>query len=930
MKRMIITAILFSQTLGVPAQEKKERQIALWGHVRSSLTRSGIKDVRITLMLEDSTVVDTMRVFRQWWDGKEDYAYRFNIPAREQKYIIRAEHPDYELCDVNYHVRHIARNTYFDAPWHYLKRRSVQDYDLEGGTLGEVVVKKTRVKVFARGDTVVYNADAFNLPEGSMLDDLIKQMPGAELTSDGRILINGRQIDELTLNGKDFFGSNKKVMLKNLPLYTVNQLKVFEKSTERSQWLGREVEDKKYAMDVVLKRQYNTGLLGNATIARGTDDLWLARLFGLRYTDNSRLSLYGNTNNVNMAGKADNEGYWDDYTGNNGRTETHNAGLDLMVDDREKRFQNNFTATVDWTKNDLETETNSEQYMANGNSTFSKSNTTQIEKSLNVMVSNRFKTAHPLRSWHTHANTTFNYSTSDGESNSLAEQIGVNTNRTSSLTDSRRVSGNGDFGIWRKTSWGDDGGLNFRTNISHSKSHSQSEQHVVYPYGTNTDIHQLRYTPVGPNTNYDYAIAPYYSFNLLHGFTLYTDYTYFQQYSEQDYLTYLQDSIQTTLDTRNSNRQTSLNRTHALAVALRYNKNSERSRLKGRLYLTLRHFDKRLHYASTPVDTTITQHNTNLEPDLIVEKTWKTRADSCYQRSLRLHYNLRETLPSLLSQVAINDDQDPLHIRTGNPGLRPTLTHAFDARLNLSRRRPWAYYSIFANLNVYRNSVSQGYTYNPETGVYTYRPMNVNGNWNASLRFAFQGCFDKQSLFYYAADLIGSYSRNVAYAALAGSTASVQSHVNNWNVGPSLRLSYQKEGNAAGFTGGLNYRHATQQEGTIDNVNAASFSYGLNGQLQLTKWATIGTDLTMHSKRGYNDASLNRDELIWNATASCSLVKNKLLLKLEAYDLLHQLSNITIIIDGQGRTEAVYNTLPRYVMLSLTYRFQKFPKNKQQ
>ena len=82
----------------------------------------------------------------------------------------------------------------------------------------------------------------------------------------------------------------------------------------------------------------------------------------------------------------------------------------------------------------------------------------------------------------------------------------------------------------------------------------------------------------------------------------------------------------------------------------------------------------------------------------------------------------------------------------------------------------------------------------------------------------------------------------------------------------------------------------------------------------MTKWASVSTDLRVHSKRGCNAPSLNRDELLWNANANCSLVKNQLSLKLEAYDLLHQLSNVVVGINGQGRTETVYNTLPRYVI----------------
>ena len=147
MKTHIITIILLLSAAGfaAEAQEKSARTISLWGHVKNSLTRVGIKGAFITLMREDSTVVDTMHVFQQWTGGKDDFAYRFKIPAKEQKYIIRAEHPDYETCDVNYHVRHISRNTFFDAPWHYMKKRQPKNDDAH--ELGEVTIRATKIKM---------------------------------------------------------------------------------------------------------------------------------------------------------------------------------------------------------------------------------------------------------------------------------------------------------------------------------------------------------------------------------------------------------------------------------------------------------------------------------------------------------------------------------------------------------------------------------------------------------------------------------------------------------------------------------------------------------------------------------------------------------------------------------------------------------------
>lgn len=121
--------------------------------------------------------------------------------------------------------------------------------------LDQVVVSATQVKFYYRGDTMVYNASAFVLSEGSMLDALVKQLPGVEIRENGDIYHNGRLVKSLLLNGKDFFREDKTVMLENLPTYMVKNIEVYDKLGDRSKFLGYELPgDKEYVMDVKLKR----------------------------------------------------------------------------------------------------------------------------------------------------------------------------------------------------------------------------------------------------------------------------------------------------------------------------------------------------------------------------------------------------------------------------------------------------------------------------------------------------------------------------------------------------------------------------------------------------------------------------------------------------------------------------------------------------
>lgn len=105
-----------------------------------------------------------------------------------------------------------------------------------------------------KGDTIVYNADAFQLSQGSMLDALIEQLPGAQLNEDGVITVNGKRISSLLVNGKDFFRGDPKIALENLPAYMVNKVKVYEQQTDYEKLTGRKEWERPLVMDVNLKK----------------------------------------------------------------------------------------------------------------------------------------------------------------------------------------------------------------------------------------------------------------------------------------------------------------------------------------------------------------------------------------------------------------------------------------------------------------------------------------------------------------------------------------------------------------------------------------------------------------------------------------------------------------------------------------------------
>lgn len=195
--------------------------------------------------------------------------------------------------------------------------------------LGEATVKATKLMMVMKGDTLVYNADAFQLAEGSMLDKLISMLTGVELKKDGVITVNGRRVDRLLVNGEDFFTDSPKVALENLPAYTVDKVKVYERMNDRDRALGytkEEVGKQPLAMDVQLKKQYSMGGFANVGGAYGTDGHYGARLFALRFTRQSRIGAYANINDFMGGSYYDSNGNWQTASGGSMAT-TKDAGL---------------------------------------------------------------------------------------------------------------------------------------------------------------------------------------------------------------------------------------------------------------------------------------------------------------------------------------------------------------------------------------------------------------------------------------------------------------------------------------------------------------------------------------------------------------------------------------------------------------------------
>ena len=914
-------------------KKKKERKIELYGEVYDSFTKAKIKAF-ITLMRPDSTVVDTTTCYT--WSTSSYYG--FKVPAVQADFIIKATAEGYNDTYLNYPLRHIARNSYFELPRILMKKKQDEIWredDLEG-----VTVTGTRVKIAYRGDTIVYNAAAFNLPEGSMLDGLIRQMPGAELKDNGDIYINGKKVDYLTLNGKDFFKGQNKVMLDNLPYFTVRDIKVYNKSTKQSELVGRDVEKKDYVMDVSLKREYSRGYMGNIETGIGTDDRYMARLFGLYYSDHSRLSVFGNTNNINENRKPGSDGEWRPSEMPQGLRATKQTGISLNTEDEDKNWEEEMDATFSWNDADNWSRTATERFASDGH-IFGGAESWSRQKDFNLNISNGLYVKKPFTMY---TRGFLNYSNGDrhtSSQDSTWRQDIINRTINNGLNKYRTLSISGNVYLFHKFDWGDNVTLSLSGNYGKQKpSENFSLSNTYFAQSSTNDLRDY-YNDTQQN-GYQYNANLSYSLQLLNNWHLepYVSYqqTWNNNHNQQYRLDWLEDAAKDSheigwlpssrdqlakaFDYDNSSHETRLERIYSGGLTLNHSDDSQYVELS----LPLSYNNERMHYVAQPLDTMAHRHYTTFSPRVMFYQ-WGNK------KGLQsASYNMNVSQPSFTSLMPHRNTTSTLATWENNPHLKARITHSFYLSFQFNNDSIRRFANIWTNASITQRSWGTLTTYNSETGAYTYKNDNIDGNWYWGLGSSYQQPIDHKKRLTAKQRADVEYTHSVDFpiqyiTSLSGATdAAPKSTVNNWTLHERLELEYQKDKLTASVSGEVSWRSSTSKRENFERISAFDFNYGAR-LMYFIPWVklSLGTDIKMFCRRGYNSSMMNTDDLVWNAELSRTLYKEKITLKLTAFDLLHQLSNKQYNVNAQGRTETWNNCIPRYIMLSCAYKLSRSP-----
>ena len=860
----------------------------------------------------------------------------------------------------------------------------------------EVTARVAQVEM--KADTFVFNADAYRMPEGSMLEELVKKLPGAEIDDEGNIKINGKSVSKIMVDGKEYFQNDTKMALKNLPSKLIKKLKSYDKKSDYSRITGIDDGEEETVLDLSVKKGMKDGWVGNFDAAYGTEDRYSGKANVNRFMDNSYLSVIGSRNNVNDFG-----GRWGG--GGSGITTSTMGGATFAWENGKPEYTAGLLklgGNVRYSSRDSESETrtNSEMFLPTGASQFSNSKNLGTNWSQSVNANFQIE-------WFPDSMTNIlfrpNFSHSDGNSFSNNRSVTFNKNpfeagltdpveEYKKMTDTEgiRVNGNERLNSGDNYSNNVDASLqvnrrlgvpgrNITLNVdgaySESDNKSYSRSMVRYYQRTSDELNADYQNTMSPSKNYSVQGRFSYTEPILKGTVLQLSYQaqyrfqdtnrdmsiydkleealkdkdltdvtaadlYYGTYNGKSFESYGIDLTQLVRDTENSQYATYKEFNQSVNLMFRHNSKLENGQefnfnagVNWQPQRTDMEYEKRGRYIDT------TRYIQNWAPRLNFR--WKISNTS----QLRVRYNGRMSQPSMTNLIEVMDNSNPLRISTGNAGLKSSWNDNFNVDYNnYITEKQMGWYAGFRGDRT-RRSISNATIYDTESGVNYSRPMNIDGAWSVRTWMGFNTALDKEKHFNLNWSQSINHANNVGYISSKLNTGAQQflypvvdmnglfnymsennllekANTKSTDLGENLRINFRNDLLEVGVNGGMNYQHARNDMLASGNRDTWFFNYGGNVVVNMPWDMQFSSDISQQSRRGYDDASMNTNELIWNAQLSQNFLKQKnATVSVQWYDILRNRSSISRSLSATNRSDTWTNAIHSYVMVHFIYRF---------
>jgi len=816
-------------------------------------------------------------------------------------------------------------------------------------TLGEVEIRSEAPPVRIKNDTLEFNASSFKVNPDSNVEALLKQLPGVEISKDGKITVNGKEVNEILVNGKSFFGKDGAVAIKNLPSEIIDKIQVSDTKTKEEQLTGQGASSDNKSINITIQEDKNKGLFGKFTGGYGSDKRYEASGLINYFKDKQKISFLGASNNINAVGFSMDEIFdamgggrnrsfysnsngsfgVDDMTfgGNTGITQSSMLGLNF-ADEWSKKFEPSGSYFYTNSKNENKTRSRTENLLPADSET-GASNSFITESSGFSTTRNdghnlNFEFEYKIDSMTTLSvrprfsrNTTM---ADDFSERSSTNDLGL-INQSTSLTKNDRTSENfqNDFYLMRKfKKKGRSMGLTFNNankqndanQINKSETYFFQDDEMPDDIRNQRELNNTKDNTYFARLGYLEPITDSLSLNLRLG------------YHWKDFNT-----NKSTFNYNSGNQQYS-----DVNSLLSYDLTSRTRIFNPTVGFNIRKKKISLGiYAGTQV---IDFENNSLylgETNSVNKKYMLPTANGWMNynisksKSIYMYYNFEVTLPTASQLLPVIDLSNPLSQIMGNPNLDPKKNHNFYMNFNDYDYGSKSGYYIYAGVNFVESEIVASRVFDPTDLISRITYQNIDDmvysyagiSWNKSVK-------REENTFRLGFGINGNFnsSKGLTNNALYRSEAySFEPSANfGWDYGELLTVepSYSYNWNLTNFS---NY--------TIDKSSNFTHNFKIQITSHWPKHVVFGNDFGYTYNSNISDG-FKKDFFLMNSSLGYNFMNDKLLFKVKVYDLLNQNQSAVRNITPTAIQDIENTVLKRYVMFSLTYQIEKFGGKKKE
>ena len=840
--------------------------------------------------------------------------------------------------------------------------------------------------IIVKKDTIEYSASSFKTSDNDMLEELLKKLPGVEIGSDGSITANGETITKVMIDGKEFFLDDPQLATKNIPAKIIEKVRVVEKKSEQAEFTGIDDGDEETVIDLSVKPGMMDGWFGNVMAGGGHDMLqkntgdagdWRYQAAGMagRFTDNSQISIILNGNNTNNRGFNDiagsmmqtmrgsrgmgrGTGGW----GRNGITTSWMAGANGAFNLLDNNMELNGNYMYGGSQRYVEEQSSRTTYMDDGsvliydNDGYNTS--TSDGHRFGVRLDHKFSenTSILFEPQFNFGNGSYNeYSDflTLSESNSVRDITNRGFNENTGTN--RNWTANG-FLLFRQRLGKPGRTLSVMFNYNFSNNDlwgfNQSRTQTFESDAIADDIVNQRYDQNSRSSSMTGRVV--YTEPLGHDFYLEANYSYSWNRSKSAKDTYNSGGNVSDLVYTEDGREhiayepsgETYDGTYSNNILNRYINQSaglnfmyQKDKLRAQLGAAIR-----------PTDTHNETNGENYDSKVI---NWSPQAMFGYDiddnTNIRMFYFGRSSQPSTSQLMPVPDNSDPLNVSLGNPYLIPYFSHNIRAMFGYTDKD--TFMSIHGRFggSIVQDPIVNAQWYDSNGAQYS---IPVNGPTSGSVdgRVMINSPFGKNSKFSIFSMTYARYNESASYIGKTGGfntedyydsgTAEfnyplfhkhfdercdemfTENKTQSVNFTQRLRFTFRNDFLELNVGGRMRiskswYTIASySQNATWNNQIDASMNWTIPGGVSLI------ADCDYNWYRGYTTPQ--DDEFVFNAEINKLLFKDKFTLAVKAYDIFNQSKNLSVTDESNYHLETRNNTLGRYIMVSLTYRFGNF------